>query len=148
MGAKISVLIMSASACLYAAHFIFVYKYILLSYEERLIYQFVISFIFLLVGLMTLLIILNVKIIYAVEAMHRRRTDMGVNNRDNVTLMKLYITFVRPILEYASVIWSPMFNINRLERVQRYFTNKIPGCTFLPYSVCLFKLLLHSYYLL
>ena len=37
---------------------------------------------------------MNVKIIYAVEAMRRRRTDMGANNRDNVTLMIVTVVVV------------------------------------------------------
>ena len=94
MRAKISVLIMSVGACLYAAHFTLVYKYINLNFEKRLIYQFVIHLIFLFVGPMTLLVIMNVKIIYVVQAMRRRRTDMGLNNRDNVTLMIVTVVVV------------------------------------------------------
>jgi len=35
-------------------------------------------------------------------------------------------------------------NINKLQGVQRFFTNKIHGCTFLPYHKRLRKLSLHS----
>ena len=93
MRTKISVLIMSVSACLYAAHFTVVYNYIIFSYK-RPIYQFIIHFLFFFFGPMTVLIIMNVKIIYAVEAMRRRRTDMGVNNRDKVTLMIVTVVAV------------------------------------------------------
>ena len=86
--AKISVRIMFVSVCLYVAHFTVIY-------ETRVIYQYVIHLIFLFVGPMTLLVIMNVKIIYAVEAMRRRRTDMGVNNRDNVTLMIITVVVDR-----------------------------------------------------
>src|SRR6266581_9178480 len=51
--------------------------------------------------------------------------------------MKLFFTtYVRPLLEFASPIWSPISqsSINALELVQRFFTNKIPTCTFLPYK--------------
>jgi len=53
---------------------------------------------------------------------------------------------VRPILEYGSVVWSPVFRFdnNRLETVQRFFTNKISEFTFLPYTAYLSKLYLHS----
>jgi len=55
----------------------------------------------------------------------------------NTRSMKLFfITYVRPLLEFASPVWNPISQslINRLESVQRYFTNKIPTCTFLPYN--------------
>ena len=107
MRTKISVLIMSVGACLYAAHFIVVDEYIIhnkfkmykvsdimVNYAKRRIYQFVIHFIFLFVGPMTLLVIMNVKIIYAVQAMRRRRTDMGINNRDNVIQMIVTVVVV------------------------------------------------------
>ena len=41
--------------------------------------------------------------------------------------MKMYTCYVRPILEYASQIWSPVLitNIDRIERVQRYYTRRL-----------------------
>ena len=38
--------------------------------------------------------------------------------------MHAFITFVRPILEYCSVVWSPAFkkDIVRIEAVQHHFT--------------------------
>ena len=67
-------------------------------------------------------------------------------NRDPVLMLKFFVTFVRPLLEYASPVWSPCSSadINLLEGVQRYFTNKIPGCRFLSYQLRLEKLSLHS----
>ena len=43
--------------------------------------------------------------------------------------VNLYKLYVRPILEYACQVWSPelKFNINRIERVQRYFTSRLPN---------------------
>jgi hypothetical protein len=40
----------------------------------------------------------------------------------------MFITFVRPKVEYATVIWSPWHkkDINLVERVQRSFTSRIP----------------------
>ena len=37
--------------------------------------------------------------------------------------------FVRPLLEYASIIWSPLLKqlINNIENVQRAFTKRLPG---------------------
>ena len=61
-------------------------------------------------------------------------------------MLKFYTTFVRPILEYGSCVWSPTshYDIDRLESVQRFFTNKIPECTFLFYSARLTRLSLNS----
>ena len=44
-------------------------------------------------------------------------------------LKQMFITFVRPKVEYATIIWSPWLkkDINLIERVQRTFTFKIPG---------------------
>ncbi len=46
-------------------------------------------------------------------------------------LVQMFKTFVRPILEYASPVWSPYLkkDIDFLERVQKYFTRRIPGLT-------------------
>jgi len=57
-------------------------------------------------------------------------------SRDIFTMKLFFITYVRPLLEYASPIWNPISHaqINTIESVQRYFTNKIPTCTFLSYK--------------
>ncbi len=46
-------------------------------------------------------------------------------------LVHMFKTFVRPVLEYASPVWSPHLkkDIDFLERVQKYFTRRIPGLT-------------------
>jgi len=38
-----------------------------------------------------------------------------------------YITYIRPLLEYASNVWSPhlLMHINSIERVQRHFTKRL-----------------------
>jgi len=48
----------------------------------------------------------------------------------------LFLLYVRPILEYASNIWSPtqIGLIDKLESVQRRFTERIPGFETLSYS--------------
>ena len=42
---------------------------------------------------------------------------------------KAFITYVRPILEYSSLVWSPhtICIINSIESVQRHFTIKLHG---------------------
>lgn len=49
-----------------------------------------------------------------------RNTKMFRNIR---TLIILYLSFIRPIVEYCSVIWAPSYitHITRLERIQRKF---------------------------
>ncbi len=47
--------------------------------------------------------------------------------RDDDFYLQMYSTYVRPILEYASQVWSPVLklNIDRIENVQRYYTRRI-----------------------
>jgi len=49
--------------------------------------------------------------------------------RDKLTMMTLYKSLVRPILEYASVLWSPTAkgDIQRIEEIQRSYIRKIRG---------------------
>ena len=46
-----------------------------------------------------------------------------------IFLVKLYITYVRPILENCSAIWSPLLqrDIDLIESVQKRFTKFLPG---------------------
>jgi len=55
---------------------------------------------------------------------------------DNEILVKAFITYVRPILEYSSVVWSPhsVGMINSIESVQRRFTKKLRGMSLLTYD--------------
>ncbi len=57
-------------------------------------------------------------------------------SREVCSMKLFFITYVRPLLEFASPIWNPItqLQINKLEAIQRYFTNKIPTCTFLNYK--------------
>ena len=52
------------------------------------------------------------------------------------TLVKAYITYVRPLLEYNTVIWSPYKtgDISSIEKVQRGFTKRLPGLKNLTYK--------------
>jgi len=61
-------------------------------------------------------------------------------------LLKAFITYVRPVLEYNSPIWSPSLikDITLVESVQRRFTKRIPGLTTMTYCARLKKLNLES----
>ena len=50
-------------------------------------------------------------------------------SRDCSLLVKAFITYVRPIVEYNSPVWSPnaLKDINLFEAAQRRFTKRIPG---------------------
>ena len=50
-------------------------------------------------------------------------------SRDRITFPKLYMTHVRPVLEYAGTAWSPYLAQDRevLEKVQKRMINMIPG---------------------
>jgi hypothetical protein len=54
-------------------------------------------------------------------------------NRDFLT--RMFSTFVLPIVSYNSPVWSPfqITDINRVERVLRTFTRRVPGLGDLPY---------------
>ena len=62
-----------------------------------------------------------------------RRTFTKLN-KDSFKI--LYKSLVRPILEYCSVIWFPLFKSEavEIEKVQRRATKLIPGFKDLPYS--------------
>ena len=55
--------------------------------------------------------------------------------RDLPFLRKAFITYVRPLIEYNSILWSPNQKkyIDLIEKVQRSFTKRIPCLHKLPY---------------
>ena len=61
-------------------------------------------------------------------------------------LVPLYISKVRPLLEYGNVVWSPYKkkDINLIEKVQQHFTKYIAGMYNLSYSERLTRLKLPS----
>ena len=50
-------------------------------------------------------------------------------SRDTSNLKRAFTTYVRPLVEYASPVWSPshIYLINAIESVQRAFTKRLPG---------------------
>ena len=56
-------------------------------------------------------------------------------NHEQSFYWKMYTCYVRPILEYNSQVWSPLlkYSIDRIEKVQRYFTRRIFQ-VYVPYS--------------
>ena len=69
-------------------------------------------------------------------------------SRESGLLMHAFITFVRPILEYCSVVWSLGFkkDIVRIEAVQRGFTKRLSGFSKLSYEQRLASLNCESLY--
>jgi len=67
-------------------------------------------------------------------------------SRDRNLLVRAFTVYVRPILEYNSVVWSPSLlqDIIRIEQVQRRFTKYLPGFQNLPYNERLRRLKLTS----
>ena len=63
-------------------------------------------------------------------------------SRDPRLLTRAFCTFVRPILEYCSVVWSPMLkrDIHKIETVQQRFTKCLNGWYNLSYSCRLARL--------
>ena len=51
------------------------------------------------------------------------------SSRDICLLMRAFLVYVQPIVEYNSIIWSPatIRDIDSLESVQRRFTKRLPG---------------------
>ena len=59
--------------------------------------------------------------------------------KDTAVLIKAFNSYVRPILEYCSQVWSPtnISDIELLESVQRNFTKRLPGLKLVCYAECL-----------
>ena len=68
------------------------------------------------------------------------------SSRDPLLLMRAFCTFVRPLLEFSSIIWSPytVSDINRVESVQRSFTKAVNYLRFSTYKERLVNLGLDS----
>ena len=67
-------------------------------------------------------------------------------SRDVNLLVRAYLVYVRPLVEYNSVVWSPWLkqDIDKIERVQRCFTKRLFGFSNLSYEDRLERLNLPS----
>ena len=56
--------------------------------------------------------------------------------RDNVLLVNAFKTYVRPTVEYNSVVWSPHLksDTDHIETVKRHFTKRLVGMKTLSYA--------------
>jgi len=63
-------------------------------------------------------------------------------SRDVTLLSRAFIMYVRLLVEYNSVVWSPSlkYEIDLIERVQRRFTKRLPVMESLSYTARLDKL--------
>ena len=70
----------------------------------------------------------------------------GFVSRDPNFLKRAYITYIRPLLEYCTIIWNPTLKnfIDKIESVQRNFTKRIPTLASLSYLERLDSLQLES----
>jgi len=68
---------------------------------------------------------------------------IGFQSRDPVFLTKAFYLFVRPILEFSSVISNPLLKQD-IVKVQRRFTKRLKGVHNLPYTTRLSNLGLDS----
>ena len=57
-------------------------------------------------------------------------------SRDISLLIRAYKSYILPILDYCSPVWSPskLYDIDLLESVQRYFTKRLFGLWDVPYE--------------
>ena len=67
-------------------------------------------------------------------------------SRDVDWLVKAFVTYVRPIVEYASPVWNPTAKtlIAKIEAVQRRYIKRLPGYSCLTYGQRLERLNLQS----
>jgi len=59
----------------------------------------------------------------------------GYSSRHFALVRKVFITYIRPTLEFNSNIWNPTkkYLIDKLENIQRRFTKRVPSLSHLSY---------------
>jgi hypothetical protein len=70
----------------------------------------------------------------------------GFVSRNLLLVRKAFITYIRPLLEYNSIIWNPthVYLIDLLESIQRKFSKRVPSLSILPYPDRIHRLDLES----
>jgi len=71
------------------------------------------------------------------KAQHRASLILRTfRSRDPFLLFKAFSTYVRPLLDYCSPVWAPVYksDIELIERVQRSFTKRLIGFKYLTYD--------------
>ena len=70
------------------------------------------------------------------------------SKRNALTMRTLWMSFLRPVVDYCSPLWSPRptsySQIKRLERILRSSSKNVEGISDLPYSKRLKAMNLHS----
>jgi len=87
--------------------------------------------------------------INSICTMARQRSGLILKcftSRNPSLLVKAFSTYVRPVLEFASSVWSPskIHLINKLESVQKRFTKRLYGLSNMSYDARLTFLKLES----
>ena len=81
-----------------------------------------------------------------VSRAHRRAALIlrAFTSQDVRLLLRAFIVYVRPVLEYNTVIWSPytVHDIEAVESVQRRFTKCLNGFRQFPYEEILYVVLI------
>ena len=69
-----------------------------------------------------------------------------INYKTRDIMLPLFKSLVRPVVEYANIVWSPYLkkDIHSIENIQRHYTKQILGMRSLSYRERLFKLKLPS----
>ena len=97
-----------------------------------------------------LIVISNLFTIYRILCLEQVSAPISSSaasfSRNTNNHIKAFITYVRPLLEYASSVWSPsyLYLITHIESVQRSFTKHLPFCKSLSYAERLANLKLQS----
>ena len=88
----------------------------------------------------------HISLIVHKASLRSRLILKSFHSRDHSVLVKAFCTYVRPLLEYCSVVWSPHYYylIDKIEGVQRFFTKKLERLGNTPYPTRLILLQLES----
>ena len=70
----------------------------------------------------------------------------GFISRDKIMLSKACTTYVRPLLEYCTLIWSSTYvtDIVQIEKNQKYYTKRVSSISNLSYKKRLQRFMLDS----